>query len=83
MTYAAAVELGEDSLQVLTVLSALNAVEGRFQQFKSDSGITSIVDYAHTQILQNVLKTVADIRSGKKVVCVIGCGGDRDVGKRP
>jgi UDP-N-acetylmuramoyl-L-alanyl-D-glutamate--2,6-diaminopimelate ligase len=85
LTYAAAVELGEDSLQVLTVLSALNAVEGRFQQFKSDSGITSIVDYAHTpDALQNVLKTIADIRGGKeKVVCVVGCGGDRDSGKRP
>ena len=85
LTYAAAVELGEDSLQVLTVLSALNAVEGRFQQFKSDSGITSIVDYAHTpDALQNVLKTIADIRGGKeKVVCVVGCGGDRDAGKRP
>jgi len=85
LTYAAAVELGEDSLQVLTVLSALNAVEGRFQQFKSDSGITSIVDYAHTpDALQNVLKTIADIRGGKeKVVCIVGCGGDRDTGKRP
>tara|TARA_B110000438_G_C15812840_1_gene650496 strand:- start:1470 stop:2924 length:1455 start_codon:yes stop_codon:yes gene_type:complete len=85
LTYATAVELGEDSLQVLTVLSALNAVEGRFQQFKSDSGITSIVDYAHTpDALQNVLKTIADIRGGKeKVVCIVGCGGDRDSGKRP
>lgn len=85
LTYAAAVELGEDSLQVLTVLSALNAVEGRFQQYKSDSGITAIVDYAHTpDALDNVLKTIADIRSGnQKIVCVVGCGGDRDAGKRP
>ena len=85
LTYASALELGEDSLQILTVLSALNAVEGRFQQLKSDSGITSIVDYAHTpDALQNVLKTIADIRTGKeKVVCVVGCGGNRDVGKRP
>jgi len=85
LTYAAAVELGEDSLQVLTVLSALNAVEGRFQQFKSKLGITAIVDYAHTpDALDNVLNTIIDIRSGKeKVVCVVGCGGDRDTGKRP
>ena len=85
LTYAAAIELGEDSLQVLTVLSALNAIEGRFQQYKSDSGITSIVDYAHTpDALQNALKTIADIRSGnEKVVCILGCGGDRDAGKRP
>jgi UDP-N-acetylmuramoyl-L-alanyl-D-glutamate--2,6-diaminopimelate ligase len=85
LTFAAAVELGEDSLQVLTVLSALNAVEGRFQQYKSDSGITAIVDYAHTpDALDNVLKTIADIRTGnQKLVCVVGCGGERDAGKRP
>ena len=85
LTYATAVELGECSLQVLTVLSALNAIDGRFQQIKSDSRIISIVDYAHTpDALQNVLKTIADIRTGKeKVICIVGCGGDRDVGKRP
>ena len=85
LSYAAAVELGEDPLQVLTVLSALNAVEGRFQQYKSEAGFTTIVDYAHTpDALDNVLKTIADIRTGKeKVVCIIGCGGDRDTGKRP
>ena len=85
LTYATALELGEDSLQVLTVLSALNAVEGRFQQFKSKLGITAIIDYAHTpDALDNVLNTIIDIRSGKeKVVCVVGCGGDRDKGKRP
>ena len=85
LAYATASELGEDSLQILTVLSALNPVEGRFQQFKSDKGIISIVDYAHTpDALQNVLKTIDDIRTGKeKVVCVVGCGGDRDAGKRP
>ena len=85
LSYAAAVELGEDPLQILTVLSALNAVEGRFQQFKSETGITAIVDYAHTpDALDNVLKTIVDIRTGKeKVICIIGCGGDRDTGKRP
>lgn len=85
LSYASAVELGEDPLQILTVLSALNAVEGRFQQFKSETGITAIVDYAHTpDALDNVLKTIVDIRNGKEqVVCIIGCGGDRDTGKRP
>ena len=85
LSYAAAIELGEDALQVLTVLSSLNAVDGRFQQFKTETGITAIVDYAHTpDALENVLNTIDDIRSGKeKVVCIIGCGGDRDHGKRP
>ncbi|MDG1145640.1 MAG: UDP-N-acetylmuramoyl-L-alanyl-D-glutamate--2,6-diaminopimelate ligase, partial [Flavobacteriales bacterium] len=76
LTYAAAVELGEDALQTLTVLSALNSVDGRFQHFKTDSGITAIVDYAHTpDALENVLKTIDIIRSGtEKVICVVGCG---------
>tara|TARA_B100001057_G_scaffold456816_1_gene504564 strand:- start:155 stop:1609 length:1455 start_codon:yes stop_codon:yes gene_type:complete len=85
LTYATALELGQDHLEVLTILSALNAVEGRFQQFKSDFGVTSIVDYAHTpDALLNVLKTISDIRTGnEKVICIIGCGGDRDTRKRP
>jgi len=85
LTYAAAVELGEDALQTLTVLSALNPVDGRFQHFKTESGVTAIVDYAHTpDALENVLKTIDIIRSGtEKVICVVGCGGDRDKGKRP
>ena len=85
LTYAAALELGEDALQTLTVLSALNPVDGRFQHFKTESGVTAIVDYAHTpDALENVLKTIDIIRSGtEKVICVVGCGGDRDKGKRP
>ena len=85
LTYAAALELGEDALQTLTVLSALNPVDGRFQHFKTESGVTAIVDYAHTpDALENVLKTIDIIRRGtEKVICVVGCGGDRDKGKRP
>jgi UDP-N-acetylmuramoyl-L-alanyl-D-glutamate--2,6-diaminopimelate ligase len=84
LTYAAAVELEEDSIQVLTVLSSLNAVEGRFEQTKSSRGFTAIVDYAHTpDALKNVLKTIVDIKSKEsKLVCLVGCGGDRDEGKR-
>ncbi len=85
LTYATAIELGEDPVQVLTVLSALNAVDGRFQQIKSDNSTLGIIDYAHTpDALLNVLKTISDIRYGKeKIICVVGCGGDRDKGKRP
>ncbi len=84
LTYAAAVELQEDSIQVLTLLSSLNAVEGRFQQTKSIHGFTAIVDYAHTpDALKNVLKTIVDIKSSRsKLICLVGCGGDRDQGKR-
>lgn len=83
--YAVAVQLGQDSLQVLTVISNLEAVAGRFQYFKTDSGITAIVDYAHTpDALKNVLRTVHDIRTGNEnIITLVGCGGDRDKTKRP
>ncbi len=83
--YAAAVELGEDKMEVLTSLSSLSAVEGRFQHFKSNNGIIAIVDYAHTpDALKKVLNTIKDIRSGnEQLITVVGCGGDRDKEKRP
>lgn len=83
--YAAAVLLKEDKTNVLTTLSSLNSVEGRFQYIRTDDGRIGIVDYAHTpDALTNVLKTIADIRTGnEKVITVVGCGGDRDAAKRP
>ncbi len=83
--YATAMELGMDKMDVLTVLSTLNAPDGRFQYFKTTSGITAIVDYAHTpDALKNVLKTIKEIRTGtEKVITLVGCGGDRDKTKRP
>ena len=49
------------------------------------SGITAIIDYAHTpDALENVLKTIDNIRMGEAaVITIIGCGGDRDKEKRP
>lgn len=83
--YATAMLLGEDKTNILTTLSALNAVEGRFQYIRTINGIIGIVDYAHTpDALLNVLKTIRDIRTGnEQVITVVGCGGDRDVAKRP
>ena len=83
--YATAVLLKEEKLNVLTTLSSLNSVEGRFQYVRSDNGVIGIVDYAHTpDALMNVLKTIADIRTGnEQVITVVGCGGDRDAAKRP
>jgi UDP-N-acetylmuramoyl-L-alanyl-D-glutamate--2,6-diaminopimelate ligase len=83
--YATAVLLKQDKTNVLTALSNLNAVEGRFQYVKSPNGIIGIVDYAHTpDALKNVLETIQDIRSGnERIITVVGCGGDRDAGKRP
>ena len=83
--YSTAILLKEDKINILTTLSTLNAVEGRFQYISSDNGVVGIVDYAHTpDALTNVLKTIKDIRTGnEKVITVVGCGGDRDAQKRP
>lgn len=85
LVYAIATMLGEDKTNILTALSNLNPVDGRFQFLKSASGTTGIIDYAHTpDALQNVLNTIRQISGGKeKVITVIGCGGDRDKTKRP
>lgn len=83
--YATAVLMGLDKLEILTELSKLTPPEGRFEYIVSENKVTGIVDYAHTpDALQNVLKTINDIRTkNEKVITVIGCGGDRDAGKRP
>ena len=83
--YAVTQELEIDETEALTEISQLNSVEGRFQYLRSDSGITAIIDYAHTpDALKNVLKTIDNIRTKNETVyTVVGCGGDRDREKRP
>ena len=77
--------LEQDRLEVLTELSKLGSVNGRFEYTISTTGITAIIDYAHTpDALENVLKTIGNIRTGNETVfTVVGCGGDRDKTKRP
>ncbi|WP_026704038.1 UDP-N-acetylmuramoyl-L-alanyl-D-glutamate--2,6-diaminopimelate ligase [Flavobacterium soli] len=83
--YGTAVELGLDKLEVLRLLSELESVSGRFQFIISNEKITAIVDYAHTpDALENVLKTINDIRTkNEQLITIVGCGGDRDRAKRP
>ncbi len=83
--YGAACLLGEEPTAVLTALSGLAAADGRFQPVKGAAGQQAIVDYAHTpDALENVLSTLSGMkRSGSRLVCVVGCGGNRDSGKRP
>ncbi len=78
-------ELGLDKLEVLTIVSELESVSGRFEYIVSESGVIAIVDYAHTpDALKNVLETINDIRTdNEKLITVVGCGGDRDKTKRP
>ncbi len=83
--YATAILLGENKMDVLTGLSNLEPVEGRFDYVTSKKKIIGVVDYAHTpDALQNVLSTIHDLSAGHgRVITIVGCGGDRDSGKRP
>ncbi len=91
--YGAALCLGFDELEVLRVLSTLKPVNGRFETIRSPKGWTAIVDYAHTpDAVDNVIQTIREIIDGQKskvesrkprLITVIGCGGNRDKGKRP
>jgi len=83
--YGVAVLLGEDREEVLKELSSLESAKGRFEQIVSKDKITAIVDYAHTpDALKNVLETIQDLRQGnEQIITVVGCGGNRDAGKRP
>ena len=77
--------LGLDKMEILTNVSKLESVNGRFQYVISEDKITAIIDYAHTpDALKNVLETINDIRTrNENLITVVGCGGDRDKTKRP
>ena len=91
--YGAALCLGFEELEVLRVLSTLKPVNGRFETIRSPKGWTAIVDYAHTpDAVDNVIQTIREILGSDKVtkdkvqrklITVVGCGGNRDKGKRP
>ncbi len=82
--YAVAVLLGENCIEVLTALSQLQHVDGRFELLRSENGISAIVDYAHTpDALVNVIETINQIRNRSgQLITVVGAGGDRDKTKR-
>jgi UDP-N-acetylmuramoyl-L-alanyl-D-glutamate--2,6-diaminopimelate ligase len=83
--YAAATLLGIDKLEVLTTLSKLVPVAGRFETIIAPDRTMAIVDYAHTpDALENVLQTIEEVRRDEQRLFVVcGCGGDRDKTKRP
>lgn len=83
--YGAAILLGWDKERVLVEMSRLIPVAGRFQAFRSDKGVTAIVDYAHTpDAVVNVLSAIRDIVGARgTIITVVGAGGNRDKGKRP
>lgn len=83
--YGAAVLAGFSPEEVLVNMSRLVPVAGRFQTILSPTGVTAIVDYAHTpDALVNVLDTIREIVGPEgEITTVTGAGGDRDHGKRP
>jgi UDP-N-acetylmuramoyl-L-alanyl-D-glutamate--2,6-diaminopimelate ligase len=67
----------------LAELAKLNPVAGRMQTASADGMPLIVVDYAHTpDALDKVLEALR-AHTEKKLICVFGCGGDRDPGKRP
>jgi len=66
-------------------LGRMEGVPGRFEPVKNRRGKTVIVDYAHTpDALKNVLTTARPLAGdGGRLICVFGCGGDREAAKRP
>lgn len=83
--YGTAFLLGIDKDTIITQLSNINAPKGRYETVKSNTGITAIVDYAHTpDALENILNSINNLRTGnEQLITIIGCGGNRDVAKRP
>ncbi len=83
--YASSLLLGMEKADALMGISKLHSATGRFDLIYHASGITGIVDYAHTpDALDNVLKTINAIRTHNELlITVAGAGGDRDKTKRP
>ena len=83
--YGAALLLGEGKQETLLALSLMRSVCGRFEPIHGQNGVLAIVDYAHTpDALINVQETIRPlINESGNLITIVGCGGDRDKGKRP
>ena len=82
--YTTAITLGADPQEALVALSSLRPAPGRLENIRGPRDISVIIDYAHTpDALENVLKTLREIAPDHELICLFGCGGDRDKTKRP
>ncbi len=82
--YSAAIAVGADPKETLVAISTLESASGRLEVIRGPRNLSVVIDYAHTpDALENVLKTLKDIDEGKELICLFGCGGDRDRTKRP
>jgi UDP-N-acetylmuramoyl-L-alanyl-D-glutamate--2,6-diaminopimelate ligase len=83
--YATAVLLDKDKEKILTDMSLLTAVDGRFEYMNAPKGYTAIIDYAHTpDAIAKVLTTINNLKKeNSRIITVVGAGGNRDKTKRP
>ncbi|WP_298771188.1 UDP-N-acetylmuramoyl-L-alanyl-D-glutamate--2,6-diaminopimelate ligase [uncultured Shewanella sp.] len=75
--------LNEDMVSLLALVPQLTPVAGRMERFTRSDGVTFVVDYAHTPDALTQALSALRVHCDGKLWCVIGCGGDRDKGKRP
>ena len=82
--YTTAIVLGAGQEEALVAISSLRSAPGRLENLRGPRGISVVIDYAHTpDALENVLKTLREIAPERTLICLFGCGGDRDRTKRP
>ena len=82
--YSAAMAVGADPEETLVAISRLESAPGRLEVIRGPRDLSVVIDYAHTpDALENVLKTLKDIDGNRELICLFGCGGDRDRTKRP
>ncbi len=82
--YSTAVSLGIPKDEALLSISTLLPAKGRLETISGPKGLNVVIDYAHTpDALENVLKTLRDVAPDRELICLFGCGGDRDRSKRP
>jgi UDP-N-acetylmuramoyl-L-alanyl-D-glutamate--2,6-diaminopimelate ligase len=80
---AAARFLGADVKAIAKGIAHIKRVDGRFDIIKTKKGVNAVVDYAHTPDgVKNILSALSEIKGGKKIITVFGCGGNRDKSKR-
>lgn len=84
-TYVTGIKLGFEDLHIKKILAEVLPPRGRFELVVETNGIRGIVDFAHSPDgIQNVLEAAKGLAGDKGgVIAVLGCGGDRDTGKRP
>ena len=82
--YTTALLLGADRDEAIVAVSKLESAPGRLETLRGPRDLSVAIDYAHTpDAMENVLRTLRDVAPERELICLFGCGGDRDRTKRP